>query len=125
MEQQDELKTEIGNEDAITLKPTNIKILNVHAEEKGEKKKGKIVICECKHPDAAEPIHISAVKYELKGKLDTAGLWINLDSKKLIRKGSALAVFLNSVGVKTIEGLKDKEVSTTTDDKGYLCFKAY
>src|SRR3990167_7071279 len=116
----------IGNEEAITLKPSNVKILSVETGEFGkEKKKGTKVTCLCKHPDASEPIHISSVKYLVKDKIETAGLWINKDSKGLIRKGSALAVFLNSVGAKTIAELKDKEVQTIQDDKGYLVFKAY
>jgi hypothetical protein len=125
MEQQEELKIGIGNEEAITLKPVNVKIQDVKVEEVGTTKKGKKVICACKHPDNELPIKISAVKYEKKGKLETSGLWVNLDSKKLIRKDSALAVFLNSVGAKTIEELKDKSIGTCTDEKGYLCFKAY
>jgi len=124
MEQQSELKIGIGNEEAITLKPTNVKIQDARIEEVGLKK-AKKVICMCKHPDKVETIQISAVKYEVKGKLDTVGLWFNKDNKDLIRKGCALAIFLNSVGAKNIEELKNKEVSTTTDEKGYLCFKAY
>jgi len=124
MENQEELKIGIGNKEAVTLKPANVKIQDVKIEEVGIKK-GKKVVCLCKHPDNELPIKISAVKYETKGKLETAGLWINLDSDKLIRKSSALAVFLNSTGAKTIEELKNKDVGTCTDEKGYLCFKAY
>jgi len=121
---QDELKIGIGNEEAVTLKPAPVKIVSVEVGEFG-KKLSKKVTCSVKHPDASEPIHISSVKYESKGKLETSGLWINKDSKGLIRKGSALAVFLNSIGSKTIEELKDKEIQTAQDEKGYLCFKAY
>lgn len=124
VENQEELKLGIGNEEAITLKPAVVKILDVEVREFGEKK-AKKVICISKHPDNADPIQISSVKYELKGKLDTSGLWINKDSKNLIRKGSALAIFMGSVGAKIIEELKGKEVQTTQDEKGYLCFKAY
>jgi len=123
-ENQEELKIGIGNEEAITLKPTQVKILSVEVGEFG-KKLSKKVTCLVKHPDAPEPIHISSVKYESKKALETSGLWINKDSKGLIRKGSALAIFLNSLGCKTIEELKDKEVQTAQDEKGYLCFKAY
>jgi len=123
-ETQDELKIGIGNEEAVTLKPSFVKVVNVTIEEVGAKKSKK-VICEVKHPDTQELIHISAVKYENKKSLETSGLWVNLDSKKLIRKGSALAVFLNSVGAKKVEDLKDKEIPTCQDDKGYLVFKAY
>lgn len=124
MEQQNELKLGIGTEEAITLKPTTLKIISVEVKEVGEKR-AKKVVCTCKHPDAELPIQISSIKYEVKGKLDVSGLWLNLDSKKLIRKGSALATFLQSLGCSTIESLVGKDVMTTTDDKGYLCFKAY
>lgn len=125
MEQQDELKIGIGNEEAVTLKPANVKILDVKIEEIEKAKRGKKVICLCKHPDTEEPINISAVKYENKGKLITKGLWFNKDTQGLIRKGSSLAVFLNSIGVKTIEELKSKEIATAQGESGYLCFKAY
>ena len=123
-ETQDELKTEIGTEEAVTLTPAKVKILDVRIEEVGTKK-AKKVVCLCKHPNKEEPISISAVKYEIKGKLEATGLWVNKDSQDLIRKGSGLAVFMTSQEAKTIEELKDKEPDTTTDDKGYLCFKAY
>ena len=123
-ENQDTLKITIGNEEVVALKPTNVKITDVEIKELGVKK-AKKVVCTCKHPDATDLIHISSVKYENHGKLETVGLWVNLDKKDLIRKGSALAVFIQSQGVKTIEELKGKEVFTAQDEKGYLCFKAY
>ena len=122
---QNELKLGIGTEEAITLKPSIVKVLSVKIEIVGEKKKAKKIVCEVKHPDKEEPIHISALKFEYKGKLEVSGLWLNTDSKGLIRKGSALAVFLQAVGSKDISGLENREIQTTTDDKGYLCFKAY
>jgi len=124
MENQSELQIEIGTEEAISLKPVNVKIVDVEIQEVGEKKSKKVV-CTCKHPDAQDPIKISAVKYENKGKLEVSGLWNNKDSKNLIRKGCALAVLMTQLNSKTIEGLKDKEVMTCQDEKGYLCFKAY
>ena len=124
MEQTNELQLPIGNEEAVTLQPTVVKILEVSTEEVGQKK-AKKVIGLCKHPQAEAPIKISSVKYETKGKLETVGLWLNKDSKGLIRKGSALAVFLNFCGAKTIAETKGKELATTTDEKGYLVFKAY
>ena len=51
------------------------------------KEVGKKLTLVCKHPDKEEPISISAVKYENKKSLETSGIWVNLDSKKLIRKG--------------------------------------
>jgi hypothetical protein len=124
VENQELLKTGIGSEEAVTLKPTRVTIVEVEVGQFGTKKANKVV-CICQHPDSDNPIKISGVKYELKGKLDTSGLWLNVDSKKLIRKGSALAVFLQSQGCQTIEQLKGKEVLTSTDEKGYLVFKAY
>jgi len=124
MVENNELKIGIGSEEAITLTPAVVKIISISIQELGEKK-AKKVICSCKHPDNIEPIHISSVKYENKGKLETAGLWLNLDKSKLIRKGSALAVFLLNNGCQTAEQLIGKEVPTIQDEKGYLCFKAY
>jgi len=100
-ENQDELKIGIGNEEAVTLKPTIVKVLSVEVGTFGNKNSKKVV-CEVKHPDSEQPIKISSVKYESKKNLETSGLWVNKDSKGLIRKGSALAVFLNSIGAKSI-----------------------
>jgi len=125
VENQDELKFEIGNEEAVLLKPSVVEIVNVAVIEVGDKKARKLV-WEVKHPDAQDIIKISAVKYESKGKLETSGLWVNLDSKGLIRKGSALVTFLNFVGAKNSFGdLKGKRIQTAQDEKGYLVFKAY
>jgi len=124
VETQEELKLGIGTEEVATLKPAKVKITSIEVGEFGTKK-AKKVVCSCAHPERTEPIKISAVKYEVKGKLDVSGLWINKDSKGLIKKGSALAVFLQTLGANTIADLKDKEAETTTDDKGYLVFKAY
>jgi len=124
MVEQDELQTGIGTKEATNLKPTVVRIEEVRAEEVGTNKAKKI-ICICKHPDAENTIQISAVKYEHKGKLDTIGLWINKDEDGLIRKGSALAVFLNFCSVEVPGSLKGKEVATTTDENGYLVFKGY
>lgn len=126
IENQEILKLGIGNEEAITLKPTIVKIDNIAIDEieiKG--KKNKKVVCIVKHPDASDFIKISTVKYESKGKLETTGLWVNLDSKNLLRKGTALAILMNFAKVEAIEQLKGKELQTVPDEKGYLCFKAY
>ena len=123
-ENQEELKIGIGTEEAKKLEPAQVKIVEVRIEPVGSKG-GKMVKCDCKHPQKEETIQISAVKYEHAGKLESVGLWVNKDSQELLRKGSALVYFLNSVGAKTIGELKDKLVSTTQDDQGYLTFKAY
>ena len=127
-ETQDELKLGIGNEEAVNLKPAKVKILAVEVKEvlsRDGKKKSKKVVCTCLHPAKKEPVVISSVKYENKGKLETSGLWVNKDNQGLIRKGSALAVFMQNIGAKIISKLAEKDIETTTDDKGYLCFKAY
>jgi hypothetical protein len=126
MENQNELKIGIGTEEAVTLKPATIKVLSVKIEQFGvEGKKSDKVICLCKHPSKEEPISISSVKYELKGKLESVGLWVNKDSKGLIRKGSALATLLNFVNATNISELTNKNIETTTDDNGYLVMKCY
>lgn len=126
MESQEMLNLETGTKEAISLKPMKVKIVEVDIKEVGEKGNKKVA-CLVMHPDKKDiPISISAVKYEKsKDKLEVSGLWFNLDEDNLIRKGSALASFLAFVGVKTPNELKEKEVDTTEDDKGYLCFKAY
>ena len=123
-ENQEELKLGIGTEEAITLKPAKVTIMAVKIDAVGAKLSKK-VICEVKHPEKADLVQISSLKYENKGKLEVSGLWVNKDSKGLIRKGSALAVFLQFVGCQTIEQLQGKAIDTTTDEKGYLVFKGY
>lgn len=124
MDEQQELKLGIGDEEAVTLKPATVKIERAEIQELGEKKSKK-VLCYCKHPDSKDLIQISSVKYEYKGKLDVAGLWVNLDSKGLLRKGSALATLLVSNRCQNVSELQGKEVPTVQDEKGYLVFKAY
>ena len=120
----EELHTKIGNEEAIKLKPLVVIVKEVKLEEVGTKKAKKL-ICSAQHPEADSLIKISSIKWENKGKLEVSGLWYNLDSKKLIRKGSALATFLNSMGVSEIAELVGKSINTVLDDKGYLAFKGY
>ncbi len=124
MEEQEILNTPMGEKEIVTLKPTKVKIVKVEVEQVGEKKNNKL-ICSVKHPDKEETIKISSVKYENKGKLDVVGLWVNFDEDKKIRKGSALAVLMSFLEVRIPKELEGKEVETTTDEKGYLVFKAY
>lgn len=119
-----ELEIGIGTKEIENLKPATVRIVNVNIEEVG-KKGNKKLVCSCKHPDREEEINLSAVKYNQKDKLVTSGLWLNKDEDDLIRKGSALANFMENVSVTTLLELVTKEVPTTTDEKGYLCFKAY
>ena len=129
MEQQenlDKLKKEIGTKEAETLKEATVKVMEVKIEKVGEKGNEKVV-CSVKHPDREEPIEISSVKYEnpRTSKLEVAGLWYNTDDEDLIRKGSVLAIFMGKQGVKILGELRDKEIETIHDDRGFLCFKAY
>ena len=124
MEKQNELEIEIGTEEVTKLKPETVRVTDVKVEPVGTKG-GRKVVCICKHPQKEEPIKISAVKYEHNGKLESVGLWVNLDSDKKLKKNSALVHLLNTVGCNNIAGLLDKNIPTTEDESGYLTFKAY
>lgn len=123
-ETQNELNTPIGTEEAVTLKPAKVEILEGNIEEVGAKKAKKVVFT-VKHPLSEQPIKISAVKWENKGKLEVSGLWFNTDSKNQIRKGSALATFLQLTGSGNIAGTFGKQIETVADENGYLVFKGY
>ena len=114
----------IGTKELVSLKPAEVEIKEVNTDEVGEKKNIKIV-CTVKHPDKEEPIKISAVKYIKGDKVTETGLWLNIDEDKLIRKGSALAVFLQKLGATTPGEVVGKKIATELDSKGYLTFKAY
>lgn len=120
----EELQTGIGDEEATTLKPKSVIIKEVNIEEVGEKK-AKKVVCSVQHPDNPDLIKISSVKWEIKGKLEVSGLWFNKDGKDKIRKGSALATFMNITNAKVLGDLVMKSIDTITDEKGYLAFKGY
>ena len=124
MEEQEILNNETGTKETTAIKPAKVKIVKVAVEEVGEKGNKKLV-CEVKHPDKEDTIKISAVKFEAVGKLKSSGLWVNLDEENKIRKGSALAVLMAFVEAKKPVELEGKEVNTTQEDNGYLCFKAY
>jgi len=124
-ETQTNLEIGIGTKESISLKPTTVKIEDAQIEKVGDKG-NEILKCTVKHPDKEETIKVSEVKYESKDKkLSVSALWVNKDDDGLIRKGSALATFLNFVGVKNPKELIGKEVSTVLDEKGYLAFKSY
>jgi len=126
METQEELTTEIGNieSEKQILKPKRVKIVSVRIVAVEKAKSGKKVNCEIKHPDREETFEMSSVAYLQDKQVVTRGLWFNKDKEGKIQKGSALAVFLDKVGVKTISSLVGKEVDTDLDGN-YLCFKAY
>ena len=70
-------------------------------------------------------IKISDAKMEIREMLKVFPLWFNKDEDGLIRKGSTLALFLQSAGVSNVVGLIGKTMTTTEDSNGYLVFKAY
>ena len=125
MTEQTELNKEIGTEEPErkdALEPKKVKIVKVSLR---DTKKGKVLDCESKHPDKEETIHISSVAYLRDKQVVNSGLWYTLDSQENLQKGSALATFLQYVGVKTPVDLVDKEVDTELDEAKWLCFKAY
>ncbi len=124
MEAQNILDMKVGTKESTVVKPAIVKIVKVGIEVVGAKSSEKVV-CEVKHPDKEEPIKISSVKYETKGTLKVSGLWLNLDEDKKIRKGSALAVLMATLGCETPRDLVGREINTVEDETGYLVFKAY
>ena len=123
-ETQGNLELGIGDKEAVTLKPARVKIEAIEIQKVGDKGNEKVV-CAVKHPDKEEQIHISSVKYIKADKVTESGLWINFDEDKKIRKGSALALFMNKLNVDKIGSIKGKEIDTEIDSKGYLTFKLY
>ena len=125
METQQELNRPIGTiepEKREVLEPKKVKILSVRLR---TSKKGDVLECESKHPDKEESIKISSVSILKDKQVKTSGLWFTMDKEENIQKGSALAVFLQKVGVSTPKELEGKEIETELDDAKWLCFKAY
>jgi len=119
-----DLETGIGNKEAVSLTASKVIIESVDIQEVGEKKSKKVV-CKVKHPDKEEPITISSVKYIKGDKVTESGLWFNQDEDKLIRKGSALAIFMQKIGATKLSNMNNLTVETEQDSKGYLTFRAY
>ena len=127
----EELQTGIGTKEATSLKPLNVVIKAVEVKEVGEKKSKKIEFS-CLHPDSNDLIKISQLKWENKGKLEVSGIWYNTTMEevngievKKIKKGSALATFLQTNNAENIEAMVGKSIPTVLDEKGYLAFKGY
>lgn len=115
---------DIGTKESVKLKPAHVKIVKITIAPFGKKGANKVT-CSVQHPESLQPINISSVRLERKQKLETTGLWINMDDEKKLQKGSALVHFLNFLGCKTIRELEGKWCHTIEDDSGYLVFKAY
>ncbi len=125
MEEQTELNKEIGtieSEKKEVLIPKEVEIVDVKLR---DTKKGKIVECVVKYPERQDLIHISSLSYIRDREIVNGGLWFTLDKEEKIQKGSALAIFLKSVGVSKPTELIGKKVNTELDSKEWLCFKAY
>jgi len=121
---QQDLKIGIGTKETISLKAEKVVVLNVDIKTVGAKG-SHMLECFCSHPEKKDGIKISSVKWENKGKLEVTGLWINKDEDGMLRKNSAIALFLESNNANNAEELISKELNTVLDDKGYLAFKNY
>ncbi len=98
--------------------------MKVEIIEVGEKQNKK-VNCSVSHPDYSDgTITMSSASYLKDKKVVNTGLWYNLDKESKIQKCSALAIFMNSVGAKSLKELEGKEVDTELEGN-YLCFRAY
>ena len=92
---------------------------------KNGKKIGDKLVLKVEHPDMPDGLEISGVKYQMKDKIKTSGLWINIDKDNKLGYNSATAHLLRHLKVDKIKELVDREVETTTDDMGFLVVKAY
>lgn len=106
------------------LEPKKVKIVN-WSKKTVEKAHADKIEFEVKHPDKDEVIRISAVSFLRDKSVITLATWVNLDKENKIEKGSALAILIDKLGVKNLDELKEKEVDTETDDRGFLVFKVY
>jgi len=127
LETQEILNLETGTIESEKLAPKNVKIVEIRVEavSKDEKKIGDKAVFVVKHPDKEDTIEISSVEYRKGKEIRTSGLWVGLDKEGKLQKGSALALLKDFYKAKVLSDLKDKELPTTEDDRGYLCFKAY
>ena len=125
----EDLAVVIGTEEASALAPAKVNVVGVNVQnvEKNGKLIGKKVVFVCEHPASKDTISISEIKYEAKGgQLKFSGTWFNKDSKGLLQKGSALAVFLQKNVANALQDMISKvSLETVADEKGYLAFKAY
>lgn len=125
MEEQEILKMEIGTTEPEKklLKPAKVKIVSAKVE-RIEKAKADKAVFEVKHPDSETTIKISSVSYLDGREVVTTGTWINIDKEKKLQKSSALTIFLNRIGAKTVQDAVGRDADTELNEK-YLCFKAY
>ena len=129
LNKEDILDAGIGTIEIKKIEAKPVTVISLEIEEvkskDGSKSYGNKLVCMCKHPDKPEAIGISSVKYEKDNKINVSALWVNKDSEGNIQKGSALATFLEKAQAANIKALQGKVLEASTDEKGYLCFKAY
>lgn len=127
MESQDKLNKVIGSvEPESKLEPKPVKVVDVSTEliAYGDKQ-WDVVVFRVKHPDKNETFEIKKVKYEKDNKIKVVGTSLSLDKEENINKASALAHLLNYYKASTPAEMKEKEIQTSLDDRGFLCIKAY
>lgn len=127
METQDKLNIPIGTiEPESKLEPKVCKVLDVRTElvTYGDKQ-WDVVVFSVKHPNKDEPLELKKVKYEKENKIKIVGTSLSLDKEGKINKTSALAFLLKFYGASVPMEMKGKDIQTSTDEKNYLCIKAY
>jgi len=117
----------IGTLERPRLEPKDVKILSVEKREGSTKDHRQYTkaIFSCQHPDREEPLQMSDLKIERKGKLEIRAAFVNLDAEGKIEKNSPIALMLQYYGAKTLAEMQGKNVKTAIDEKGYLVVKAY
>ena len=127
MDEQEKLKTGIGDKEIERLEAKEVEVQGVKVEEveKSGKVIGEKVVLISKHPDREDLLQISAMKYISGDQVKTSGIWFNTDDDGKIQKGTALASLLTHFKVPSIGELVGKKLPTDFDSGGYLCIKAY
>lgn len=125
------MKKDVGIKEAkkIEAKKVTIATIGLQTITKEGKAMKPLVHIECAHPDKQkdELIHITKIKYLRGDVVRTVGLWLQTDDDDKIQKDSAIAELLNFLNCKTLDETVGKEVETTyeSDEKPFLCIKAY
>lgn len=125
---------ELGTKETIQgkLEPKPVEVIDVQVvqQQMKDKKTGKdiskeIVNVHCKHPDKEETIEIRKAEVREGKTLEVRGLWVTLDEENKINKNSALGRFMQHTQINRLKDLKGEKLETTTNDGGFLVFKAY
>lgn len=125
---------QIGNEEAKTsldAKPVLVlgkvaePVLGKAGSKNAGKEVGKKLTLIVKHPDREEPVKISSMIFVTGKTIKTSTMWINLDSKGDIQKGSHIAMLLEKYQVKTVNELEGKTLQTELDENKFLAIKVY